>query len=126
MRENQSIIILKPDKGRGVVIKNQNTYTDKCFSILNSSQFIQLNHDLADKSERKLQPVIQKVKPKLTSSIYANIYPFRSYLRKFYGTAKIYKMSPNDSAQHFLIQPIVSNIETATYHVSKCLAPLLS
>ena len=35
-------------------------------------------------------------------------------------------MSPNDSAQHFLIRPIVSNIETATYHVSKCLAPLLS
>ena len=65
MRENQSIIILKPDKGRGVVIKNQNTYTDKCFSILNSSQFIQLNHDPADKFERKLQPVIKKVKPKL-------------------------------------------------------------
>ena len=35
-------------------------------------------------------------------------------------------MSPNDSAQHLPIRPIVSNVGTATYHLSKYLASLLS
>ena len=35
-------------------------------------------------------------------------------------------MSPNDSAQHLVIRPIVSNIGTATYHLSKYLASLVS
>ena len=79
---------------------NRNTYTDKCFSILNSSQFTQLNHDPTDKFERKLQRVIRKLKPKLSLNIYSNIYPSGSCSGKFYGTAKIHKMSPNDSVQH--------------------------
>ena len=126
MRENQSIIISKPDKGRGVVIMDRNIYTDKCFLILNSRQFTQLNHDPADKFERKLQRVIKKLKPKLSPNIYSNIYPSGLCPAKFYGTAKIYKMSPNDSVQHLPILTIVSNIETATCHLSKYLASLMS
>ena len=123
MRENQSIIILQQDKGRGVVIMNRVTYTDKCFSILNSSQFTQLNHDPTDKFERKLQRVIRKLKPKLPSK---SIYSSGSCCGKFYGITKIHKMSPNDSIQHLPIQPIVSNIGTARYHLSKYSASLLS
>ena len=62
---------------------NQNTYTDKCFLVLNMSQFTQLNHDPTYKSERKLQQVIRKLKPKLQSNIYLNIYPSGSYPCKF-------------------------------------------
>ena len=39
MKENQSIIVLKQDNGREVVIMNCNTNTDKYFSILMSSLF---------------------------------------------------------------------------------------
>ena len=35
-------------------------------------------------------------------------------------------MSPNDSVQHLVIRPIVSNIGTATYHLSKYLTLLVS
>ena len=35
-------------------------------------------------------------------------------------------MSPNDSAQHSPIRPIVSNNGTAAYHLSKYLTSLLS
>ena len=35
-------------------------------------------------------------------------------------------MSPNDSVQHLVIRPIVSNIGTATYHLLKYLASLVS
>ena len=93
---------------------NRNTYTDKCLSILYSSQFIQLNHDPTEKLEQKLQQVIRKLKPKLPSNIYLNTYPSGSCPGKFYGTVKIQKMSPNDGVQHLPIQPIVSNIGTAT------------
>ena len=105
---------------------NRNIYTDKSFSILNSSQFTQLNHDPTEKFEQKLQRFIRKLKPKLPSNIYSNICPSVSCPGKFYGTAKIHKMSPNDNVQHLPIRPIVSNIGTATYHLSKYLASLLS
>ena len=50
-----------------------------------------------------LQRVIRKLKPKLPSNIYSNIYPSGSCPGKFYGTAKIHKMSPNDRVQHLPI-----------------------
>ena len=45
---------------------------------------------------------------------------------KVYGTAKVHKISENDTVDEIPIQPIVSNIGTATYHLSKYLAKLLS
>ena len=36
-RQNQSTIILKQDKGHGVAIMSHSAYTEKYFSILNSS-----------------------------------------------------------------------------------------
>ena len=94
--------------------------------MLFDSQFTQLNHDPTDKFERKLQRFIKKLKQKLPLNIYSKIYSSGSCLGKFYGTAKIHKMSPNDSVQHLPIRPIVSNIGTATYHMSKYLASLWS
>ena len=67
LRGNQSILILKQHKGRGVVIMNLNTCKGKCFSILSLTQFIQLNHDPTDKSEQKPQRVIKKLKLKFPS-----------------------------------------------------------
>ena len=96
------------------------------FSILNLSQFNQLNHDSTDKFERKLQRVNRKLKPKLPSNIYSNICLPGSYRVKFYGTAKIYKISPNNSVQNLPVRPIVSNIGTLTYQLSKYLGSLFS
>ena len=49
-----------------------------------------------------------------------------SALGTFYGTAKIHKLSPNDTINELPLRPIVSNIGTATYPLSKYLAELLS
>ena len=46
------------------------------------------------------------------SNIYSRIYPSGSWPNKFYGNAKIHKISPNDSVEHLPIQPSVSNIGT--------------
>ena len=45
------------------------------------------------------------------------------HLETFYGTAKIHKMSPNDSVQHLPIRPTVSNTGNAKY-LASLLIPL--
>ena len=77
-------------------------------------------------TERKIQRVVRKMKLKLPSSIYSKIYPTCSAPGKFYGTAEIHKLSPNNTINDLPLRPIVSNIGTATYHSSKYLAKLLS
>ena len=63
---------------------------------------------------------------KLPSNIYSKIYPTGSAPGKFYGTAKIHKLSPDDTINKLPLRPTISNIGTATYHLSKYLAQLLS
>ena len=63
---------------------------------------------------------------KLPSNIYWKIYPTGSAPGKLYGTAKIHELSPNDTINELPVRTIVSNIDTATYHLSKYLAGLLS
>ena len=66
------------------------------------------------------------MKLKLPSNIYSKVYPTGSAPSKFYGTAKIHKLSPNNTINGLPPRPILSNIGAATYHLSKYLAELLS
>ena len=75
LSSNNSIVILKQDKGRGVVIMNCSTYLEKSFTLLNNSQFNKLTKDPTHATERKIQRVVRKMKLKLPSSIYLKIYP---------------------------------------------------
>ena len=126
MSNNNSIVILKQDKDRGVVIKNRRAYLEKCFTLLTTSQFNKLTKDPTHTTERKIQRVVRKTKLKLPSNIYSKIYPTGSAPGKFYGTAKIHKLSQNDTINKLPLRTIVSNIGTATYHLSKYLPELLS
>ena len=47
--KNQSICIMKKDKGRGVAVMDGSKYTEKCLSILQTEQFTKQRH------EKKLQ-----------------------------------------------------------------------
>ena len=105
---------------------NRSAYPEKCFILLNTSQFNKLTKDPTHAAERKMQRVVRKMKLKLPSNIYSKIHPTGSAPRKFYGTAKIHKLSLNDTINELPLRPIVSHIATATYQVSKCLAKLLS
>ena len=66
------------------------------------------------------------MKLKLPSNIYSKIYATGSTPGKFYGTAEIQELSLNDTISGLRIRPIASNIGTATYHLLKYLAKLLS
>ena len=48
------VVILKADKGKGVVIIDRGKYTKKCSDILNTIQFRKLNKDPTKTMERKI------------------------------------------------------------------------
>ena len=118
--------ILKADKGRGVMIMNRDKYTKKFLQILNANQFLKLNSDPTKTAERKVQNVLRKIKSKFSPNEYKQLYPTGSSPGKFYGAAKIRKLSQGDQVEKLPIRPIIFNIDTATYRPAKHLAKLLS
>ena len=90
------IVILKDDKGKGVVTLDRRNYTKKYLDILNTTRFQKLNKDPAKKMERKVQNILWKIKSKLSINEYKQLYPSGSSPEKFYGAAKIYKLSNID------------------------------
>ena len=78
-------------------------------------------------TERKVQNVLRKIKSTFSPNEYKQLYPTGSSPGKFYGTAKIHKLSQGDQVDKLpIIKPIISNIDTATYRLAKHLAKLLS
>ena len=70
--------------------------------------------------------MLRKIKSKFSPNKYKQLYPTGSSPGKFYGTAKIYKLSPGNQVVKRSIRPIVSNIDTATYRLAKRLAKFSS
>ena len=122
---NEEVIIMKQDKGRGVVIMNRSKYLEKCLSILQGKQFMKLDRDPTSKLESKVQRILRKIKSKLSENIYKKLYPTGSAQDKFYRNAEIHKLSSND-LDGLPLRPIVSNIGIATYETAKYNAKLLS
>ena len=54
LSNNNSIVVLKQDKGRGVVIMNRSAYLGKRFTLLNTSQFNKLTKDPTHAKYREL------------------------------------------------------------------------
>ena len=101
-------------------------YMNKCLNMLNTDNFIELIDDPAKSVEMKIQRAIIKIKSKLIKEEYNKIYPKGSAPGKLYRTAKVHKMTENGSIENLPLQPIISNIGTASYHLAKHLAKLLS
>ena len=78
------------------------------------------------KKQEKIQRILRKMKNILSPQEYLRLYPSGSCPGKFYGTAKVHKISENDTVDELPIRPIVLNIGTATYDLSKYLAKLFS
>ena len=101
----KDIVILKQDKGRGVVIMDQSNYTDKCMSLLRSNQFKHIPNDPTKSLESKIKWTIRKIKSKLSEQEYKKLYPTGSWPGKFYGTAKIHKLPVNGGMNELPIRP---------------------
>ena len=107
-------------------IIDHSKYTEKCIELLENDRFAKINDDPTKSIESKIQICVPKLKSKITKQEYWKLYPTGSHPAKFYGTAKIHKLSYNDTTDQLRLRPIVSNIGTSSHHVSTDLAKLLS
>ena len=94
--------------------------------MLQTNQFSILNHYLTKSFENKIQRTFRKLKTRLSTKQHYQLYPTGSFPGKFYGTAKLHKLPINGTIHDLPIWPIVSNIGTASYHLAKYLAKVLS
>ena len=58
-------------------------YTYKYLELLQTNKFMKLNHDLTKSIEGKIQRILRKVKNRLLSKEYNQLYPTGSCLGKF-------------------------------------------
>ena len=101
-------------------------YTYKYLELLQTNKFMKLNHDLTKSIEGKIQRILRKVKNRLLSKEYNQLYPTGSCLGKFQDTTKIHKLPSNGFIDNLPLTPIISNIGSASYQLAKYLAKLIS
>ena len=125
LRRNKDIVILKPDKGNGVVILNKTDYINKVESLLSDkSKFGPTKEDDPLKQvnflQEKLRVLLRKLKDKgsISSQQYDLVYPQGSQLGVMYGSPKIHKAGCP-------VRPILSSINTANYRLAKFLVTVL-
>ena len=66
------------------------------------------------------------MKTRLSTQPYYQLYPTGSFPGKFCSNEKLHKLPINGTIHDLLIRPAVSNIGTASYHLAKYLAKVLS
>ena len=126
LKRNEEIAVLKQDKGKGSVIIDTKDYIKKCEAILSTRQFGCCQKDPTQTIENKIQKGVRSITSTLKDREYQTIYPTGSRLGKFYGTAKDHKLKTNENVEHLELRPIIFNIGTASYHLAKHLAKILS
>ena len=84
-------MVLKQDKDRGVVVIDWKKHTEKCFNLLHTDSFIQIDHDPAKTIVEKIQRIIRKIENNLSKQEYSRPYPTGSSPEKCYSTAKEHK-----------------------------------
>ena len=75
LSKSKSIVILKQDKCRCVVILDTSKYTEKCMALLNTERFKRLTTDPTAATERKIQNFLRKTKSKFSEQEYKRLYP---------------------------------------------------
>ena len=73
LSKNKNIVILKQDKGRGVVILDTTKITEKCMALLNTERFKRLTKDPTAATEPKIQKVFRKIKSKFSEPEYKRL-----------------------------------------------------
>ena len=122
LSKNKDIVIMKPDKGVGVVILNSIDYKRKMYDILNDkTKFTICSNDISAKREVTLNNLLRKIlkNGNLTDKLYKDLYSVGARPGIMYGLPKTHK-------QNVPLRPIISSIGTFSYKTAKYLAKILS
>ncbi|CAF4246335.1 unnamed protein product, partial [Rotaria sordida] len=117
LKQDTSIIITRPDKGRGVVLMDKQDYVNKIYAILNdSSKFSSLSEDPTLARENSLKSLLRKLhgQGQITDQFYYLTRPTGSNPGRLYGLPKVHK----DGVP---LRPVLSSIGTFNYGLGKAL-----
>ena len=122
---DKSIVVTRPDKGRGVVILDRDSYNEKMESVVSDKSKFSLVTDPILKTMRQVEDKINRLLTKLKSlgmisgEVYKRIYASGSTPGILYGLPKIHKtLAP--------LRPIFSACGTPAYNLAKFLVPVLA
>ena len=126
LSKNKDIVIMKPDKGSGVVILDRADYIAKMEDIINDSTKFKLasNQDVYAVSrtiERRVRDYLRVYVKKpgyITDEQYTKLYPNGSHIGIMYGLPKVHKPGTP-------VRPICSAVGTATYQLGKFVADII-
>ena len=127
LRRRQEIIIVKPDKGNGVVIMDHSFYFESLTRLISDqSKFLTLNEDLTSLREGSLQRFLRGLKKSgfLNDKTYKEIYPVGSVAAKLYGLPKMHKLDNDNEKPTF--RPIISSRGAYNYNLAKFLSDMLN
>ena len=122
---DSSIVVTRPDKGRGVVILDKDDYMKKVKDILSDcSKFSLIKepiHKVLLQVEDKVNRLLVKLKKSaaITAEVYNELYVSGSTPGVVYGLPKIHKLTTP-------LRPIFAACGTLTYKLAKFLVPILS
>ncbi|CAF3597166.1 unnamed protein product [Rotaria socialis] len=129
LKENTSIIITRPDKGRGVVVMDKHAYVSKMLTILNdSSKFSCLSEDPTIKREGSLMRLLLRLhnEKSITDQFLNFARPIGSNPGRLYGLPKIHKKTENVPLRDVPLRPVLSSVGTFNYRLAKALTHMFS
>ena len=118
---NRDIVLLKPDKGSGVVLLNKSDYIREVNDILKDNSKFQLNRfNTVEKAEKKIN---NKLKHLLNSSIidmktYIELRAKGSKMPHMYGLPKLHK-------ENMPLRPIVSMVNSPYHKLARWLVEII-
>ena len=129
LAKNDTIIVTRPDKGRGVVIVDKDVYIKQMNSIISDSSKFSKITDPIDKFTRKIEDKINNYLRKLknlqliSDDIYKQLSVTGSGPGILYGLPKIHK--PNFHID-FPFRPIFAAYNNPSFKLAKFLVPILA
>ena len=86
---NKDIVILRQDKGRGVVMMDRTKYVEKAAEFLEGPEFTKLEEDPTKTFQTRVQNTLRGIKKCFDKKTYELIYPSSARPGLFYGLAKV-------------------------------------
>ena len=126
LKKKQNIVILKPDKGNGVVVLDRIACDNGILKIIiETSKFRPIKEELTLLREGRVQRFLRKILKNghLDRCVYDKIYPSGSQPARIYGLPKMHEAREPNSIPPF--RPIVSSIGTYNYELAKYVCILL-
>jgi hypothetical protein len=123
--QNKDVVILSPDKGRGVVLFNRVDYVSKMNSILSDlSKFARACFDeafaITIKQEDKINRFLYKLKSVniISEEVYRSLFASGTSPGILYGLAKVHK-------EGVPLRPILAAYSTPMYNIAKYIVNLI-